>query len=653
MEKLLTKLGMFHLPFFGLKGQGFWCVCCLICFCNLCFAQEIYEGDYEISDFSGTATYTYTLKKGDTLKTGPFLFQHTSQDNIDPIEIKGSFEKDIPVGLWEYSSGNYVPQKEKEFVDFSYVTKLDGLKKAISGNYLEGKPDSTWTIQLDSIRNSKLSSNQFKSEITYKEGIPQLSFTIETTENLLAGRLLRNGYAHDTWTLFTKDGINELENWVFDNGVLKEVHIRINDSLEKTISFNLDGIEDVEVIDLDENYLTIMEFGLQNRDTTHVFDHGLSSLLKENAAYQHQVEYMMSDLGASVKLAGMKVEVPKYELSREEERNLDAIADHYQKSQSIANTVLTDTRLVLKKLTDQKVALFYNSAEDIQVRYLEKLGKLLEYRKDQVISFIKRDDLIKGLWPSGLPPRVVMSQDTSGREITYPIQTDLTYKTITDNLQDVEDMAHFTEALLTEIQDDLGLSSNDLTPQKNADTKEDELVKQATQLKTYIDSIAKPQRDDIKKTVLALKENTDKQLQQYAVIAQDSVETKNRTAQELNVCFAEKRELVDLLIQIPEDQQRLKEAYTEEVYVIFTATTMEEQVKKHIINSYDEQILPELLKQLREGLPCTGIQAWMTTYRNIQDRLFKLRNEDTGRLERKLKREDNPQEVLRLLGVTQ
>jgi len=653
LEKLPSKSGSFRLPFFILKTKRFWCAWFLTLFSSLCPAQQIYEGHYEVDDFSGTATYTYTLKEGDTLKNGPFSFQHSSQENLDPIEIKGQFKNNIPVGLWEYTRGNYIPHEEKEFVDFSYVTKLDGVKESIKGNYLEGVPDSIWTIEVDSIRGSKLAANQFKSAITYKQGIPQLSFTIETAKNLLAGRLLRNGYAHDTWTLFTKDGIDELENWVFDNAVLKEVRIRINDSVNKEIAFDLEGVEDVELIDLDENYLTIMEFALQDRDTTHVFDHGLSSLLKENAAHQHQVEHTMAGLGAAVKMASMKVQVPRYDLSREEEKNLDAIAEHYQKSQSITNTVLSDTRLILKKLTDQEVALYYNAAEDIQQRYLKELGKLLRYREDKVVRYIERDVLIKGLWPSGLPPRVVVSKDTSGREIPYPIQTDLTYSSEADNLQEVEKMANFVQTVLSEIQDKLGLSPDASKSQNDFNSTEEELVTQATQLKTHIDSIATIQRDDIKKTLLALQENTDQQLQQYALTAQDSVEAKGRKARELNTCFTQKRELVDLLIQIPDQQQKLKEEYTEEVYVIFTATIMDEQVKKRIINAYKEQILPYLLKQVQEGLSCSEIQAWITTYEAVQDRLYQLRKEDTGRLERKLKREDDPREVLKLLGITQ
>lgn len=643
---------MFRLSLSISKAAGFRLFCCLVFFSNLGFAQQIYNGDYEITGVAGEATYTYTLKDGDTLKNGPFLFQHSSQNNLDPVAIKGSFKNDIPVGLWHYSSGNYVPQKEKEFVDFSFVTRLDGIKKAVEGSYYEGLPDSTWTITRDSIRDSKVSSNQFKSEITYKEGIPQLSFTIETTENLLIGRLLRNASAHDTWTLFTKDGINELENWVFDNGVLKEVRIRVNDSVEKVLSFNQDKQEDAELINLDENYLTIMEFGLQKQDTTHVFDHGLSCLLKENAAYQHQVEFMMSDLGSPVKLAVMKVKVPRYDLSKEEEKNLTAITDHYEKSRSIAGIVLTDTQLILKKLTDQKVALLYNAVENIEQTYLKKLEKLNGYRKDEVIRFIRRDALIEGLWPSGLPPRGVVGKDTSGLQVAYPIKTDLTYSRSTNKLQDIEDMAHFVESVLTEIQDDLGLSSKNLKPQKQVDTKEEALVQQAGQLKIRIDSLAPSQPDDLRNALLALNERADQQLQQYALIDQDSLETKNRRAGELKICFAEQQELVDLLIQIPEEQEELKEAYTEEVYVIFTATIMDEQVKKHIINAYEKQVLPYLLKQVQEGLSCEGIQDWMTTYEKIQDRLLQLRNEDTRRLERKLKREDNPQEVLKLLGVT-
>ena len=86
----------------------------------------------------------------------------------------------------------------------------------------------------------------------------------------MVGRLLRNGIAHDVWSLYTKQGIGELENWHFTDGQLKKINLLINDD-NKQISLNYGKPIDTATIDLDTHYLGIMELRLQQQDTSQQF----------------------------------------------------------------------------------------------------------------------------------------------------------------------------------------------------------------------------------------------------------------------------------------------------------------------------------------------------------------------------------------------
>ena len=74
-------------------------------------------------------------------------------------------------------------------------------------------------------------------------------------------------------------------------------------------------------------------------------------------------------------------------------------------------------------------------------------------------------------------------------------------------------------------------------------------------------------------------------------------------------------------------------------------------VKKRITESYEEVLIPYFLKAT-SSLECGNVKALNEQIIQTHKTILGLRNKDTRKLERKLRREKRPMEVLQLLQVT-
>ena len=79
---------------------------------------------------------------------------------------------------------------------------------------------------------------------------------------------------------------------------------------------------------------------------------------------------------------------------------------------------------------------------------------------------------------------------------------------------------------------------------------------------------------------------------------------------------------------------------------------MDEQVKKRILNTFDDVLLPFFLGEINKKLSCEQAKNLDALIENTYQKILEIRNLNTRKLERKLKRTKQPKEVLELMGVT-
>jgi len=78
---------------------------------------------------------------------------------------------------------------------------------------------------------------------------------------------------------------------------------------------------------------------------------------------------------------------------------------------------------------------------------------------------------------------------------------------------------------------------------------------------------------------------------------------------------------------------------------------MDEDIKKRITTAYIKILEPYFLKQTEESLTCENISALNGNITETYHSVLMLKDKDTKKLERKLKKEKDPLTILELLNV--
>ncbi|MEP3969694.1 MAG: hypothetical protein ABJM08_11840, partial [Nonlabens sp.] len=178
------------------------------------------------------------------------------------------------------------------------------------------------------------------------------------------------------------------------------------------------------------------------------------------------------------------------------------------------------------------------------------------------------------------------------------------------------------------------------------------LIEQANLVKNAVDSVQnKDHSKDVRKALKSVNEFIDQTLTDYSVMSEG--DDKIRRSEELISCYKNTIELTHTLSQLDQEHKKIKKLYQDQVWNPFTATIMDEDVKKKITKAYFKEISPYLISIVKKDMSCEDIIMVDNTFKELDARLTILREEDTQRLERKIKRTKDPTSLLQLFGLSQ
>ena len=370
-------------------------------------AQETntYNGSFQLGKYVGIANYEYNLVDQDTVLNGNFEFQRTNPKALlekkdISFSIKGQFENKLPQGYWSFRFNEFQTSRTSKVQDNKYVLNVNGEQQIAFGNLKNGYPDGEWIVKNQRIKDSEVEHVHFNSVIEFSEGIPQRSFRIEDNQQELVGRFLRNGLAHDKWTLFSDTELEEVESWYFSDGILQRIELRKRSRVEQ-ISVDNAASGETEIMNLGKKYLQILKLKLPIDKERAIDRSGIAYLLNENYLHYQRIDTIISALGKGVFEPKFKVNVPYYRLSDKEEKLIDTLVSYYQRSQKISDFLLNDTQLNIRKLSDKDVESLEDNVEAITKEILAPLKSLTVYANDQLLKYIQRDQLIDKFWANG------------------------------------------------------------------------------------------------------------------------------------------------------------------------------------------------------------------------------------------------------------
>ncbi|KPM33439.1 Hypothetical protein I595_342 [Croceitalea dokdonensis DOKDO 023] len=605
-------------------------------------AQELeyYNGPLSINDYSGEAEFGYQVIQSDTVLQGAFRFQKSNIDSLlqkkdNTFTITGSFQDGYPTGKWQFQFGEYQSANTSRVVDYQYRVSVNGKQEEANGSLFRGRPDGNWSYEVNQIDGSLVANTAFKSTISFERGVPQKSFKIENDSISLVGRFLRDGLAHDEWSLYSNTSLGATENWVFNEGVLSYINFASATENKRVAVFDQQALDKTTVINLNKQFLQLVWASVDQRSTEALQTGNISSLLGENIAYYKKIDGILSSLGKARFQPEFKVRVPHFPLDSLEIAHLERIKEDFTVSQAICTELLNSTQLNILKLSDQEAGSAFRLVERLHEKYVRPVERLLGYEKQGIIAFLAREKAITNSWPEGIPeiaglPPDTMPDTTPSNEFAALAQLS---KLVRLALEDTNE--RLSKQLLREQQ------------QQELGVLEQALLEKQNTIKQAIDSMSTELAPEYVQALEQVGHFTDGQLKNYADIT--ALPERLTRAKELKVCFGQLQNITMEIGNLPEIWATIQQKYTDRVWNPFTATLMDEEIKKRITTSYKKILEPYFLNQLGEQFGCEKAQSWLSDLGEIQNTILALSDQNTKKLERKLKKATLAQEVMAVL----
>ncbi|WP_422858735.1 hypothetical protein ACOKFD_15420 [Flagellimonas sp. S174] len=615
---------------------------------------QLFSGELSAGRFTGTAEYPFEVVEGDSIPVGSFLMYKANlnallQEKDSFFSISGAFNEGYPEGFWKFQFGEFISNRSSQVVGYQYRVNASGIQHDALGNLTAGKPDGDWVYKISRVENSEVSEELFKSKITFEQGVPQKSFQIENDSITLVGRFLRDGFAHDLWAVYSDVSSESSENWHFDNGLLEKIE-KISPNGNMTLEIFDTSAQSYKSEVLDERYLKIVKWYIKEQQADLNSENmGMYRLLRQNAQHYQSINAFFNDLGKSQFMPSFKVRLPFYSLDSLETKQIREIVETYRSASKTSKTLLGNPQLELLVRSNTEANYYYNVVKRLQSNFLEPLGAFISYYDQQTIEFLPRTTLTRQIWPNGLPKKKIQMSNQAGSNAFWDLESFPEYEAQAMNMANVQNMAKYVESSLDSISESMSEWLKKAKKQQQFLTLDELLVKETQLLENNIDTLLATDRLGIQRAlngILATKETT---LKTYAEMPES--DEKLDYGQNVLTCLQNLGELASAVSKLPEQERIIKEAYQDAFWNPFTATIMDEDVKKRITAAHKNILIPYVLDLVDSPTVCEEAPNILQLINDIQTRLLELRDEPTKKLERKLRKEQDPESVLELLGI--
>ncbi|MFK7814438.1 MAG: hypothetical protein AB8B59_18225 [Maribacter sp.] len=620
------------------------------------FGQESlkYNGPLQVENYTGDASYYYKIIENDTLLDGPFQLKRSSLEALLEKEdtsflFKGEFKQGSPNGTWLFQFGEFQSNSQSKVVDYEYRVLISGIQEEGGGTIINGRPDGLWTYQVNQIKDSQKEKTIFKSDVIYNNGIPQRDFEIENEEFILVGRFLRNGLAHDEWTSYAIDAIENSESWFFEEGVLHKIQTTV-EGVRKDIPVFNSEIGEYEIINLDKRFMSVLQLTLADRKEAPTFRPNLPVLLNTNTNFYKKIDGILSTLGTSDFKTNFKVQVPYFQLDSVEQIGVVKIMNDYSISKSISESLLNSSQLNILKRSDSEALYYYNCVAEIQKQFLNPIEKFVKLGEQDIFTLVDREKFIAKLWAKERPlANIQVVIDSSETKKSFQLPNADSFHFDGNSVSTISQIISYAKLSLEAIKSTL---SDRLLQEERAQTLvalEEKLIEQNEELVVQIDSLNIHLSPEYSKALNTIKKFADGSLSKYAT-TKDQKE-KLIFGESLKNCFNNLENLTTLTSKLPTQIIEIDSLYQDSVWNPFMAVVMDEAVKKRIITAYKKVLIPNFINSISDDLDCNDVQNINEELRRTYTRMKELRSEETKKLERKLRREQDPKTVLQLLNV--
>ncbi|MFN3918502.1 MAG: hypothetical protein ACK4K0_12300 [Flavobacteriales bacterium] len=630
--------------------------------------------------FRGLATYQYTTKDSVELKNGRFSFKGNKSDlsdwgQISQFSASGNYLNNLKNGVWNFELSHYLVVLT-EIVQHQPKTNTTGSQISLQANYIQGKANGKWTITEDKIENNKIIPSVSSTQAEFSQGYFINRFShkgrYKGMPYSISGSFSKEGFLHGNWIIeFNNVDQNWIEKRTYDDGFLLYYSLQEKNAKKVEIEVDYDDVK---------KYLTRLkskndiappysigkdryEIGFDNGYTAdspkrQVQKNG-NNLLHNAFQLFTNSSMMFYQISGDSPIVSPATRRFIYELSPSE-------SDALQQAKLLTDTLCSTIDYYLK---NPSFKLNYKRSDSLSFTYelLHIIAKKAAIVQEEIAHI--EDPAFKIINPvnyyeKGIPEldsMIIVAYEFDNKEITKQVnintQVDDGKSISIKLLMYTEQM----ELLMRNIQPFLNATFVQFGKEKEIEEKEEKIVSLLEELahlyssENYISANGKQlpaQVFDSIYTHLAIIDY-ERKMEKYIVIT--DLEDRKNQAKKIISALESIKQIHAQLKEILEYKERLDIAFTKYTYNPYTGKNdLKERAKKRLYQKAVEELLPILIKELEEEKSTEIAQEKTNTIVHLYNRLLelvKLSDKETRKLEKKLRKESDPERIKRLLDL--
>ncbi|WP_310682581.1 hypothetical protein [Salibacter sp.] len=616
-----------------------------------------YSGLYRLGGVDYEVKFDYYFSEGDTVLDGNFDAFHqveSGRAEYDYTSLNGKFTANKLDSKWLIKTGIFEPEGNGVYNDYTFSFNVNGNEFKAEVFFDEGKETGNWKFYDCEIRNSKISDTTLKGNVSYvNNSINKFSFY--NSSNSLVGELDSGSLAKGKWQfeLFS-DGEKTLKNWVFKNGHLAKVEISkegqvLTIPLLDSAGFN--GFEETK--ELDRAYLEILKLkiAIQKPDVFEKYNQlvGHNELYFQFLDQYNKIDDLIFPLRDNTIFPEIKVNISRLPYLDKEEVSLKTIIKNHEKSGEIINSVLDDPQVNIASISDEEIARYRAVLKSIRKGFYSSQKSFIELYQNNYLPYFDRNEVVD--FKFDLQKVIEIKSDSISKDYLLKANYDHLEKA---DLSQLKKLELYSENILKDLE--LINSNVDAFVSKYKRKKklvdiESELIEKYDSVKYLNDSLITAEHNSFAEMNVnkAIAHFADSSLKVYSALTDEN--EKMKRAQMLLNCYQKTEDLIYTVHQSTDNIYKINDAYTREVFNPYTYTNMEEKAKPSIYNSFSNLLLPGIFHNLNR-LNCHNINQYRNNFSVLFNGMMNfLKEENTNRVERKVKRADNPREAAEILNL--
>lgn len=368
-----------------------------------------FSGPFLLDEEEGNAEFSFFMEDSVRKISGPFNY-NSEYFNDEGIfvqrTISGEYSEGRKAGAWTYLN-NYFDIKVKSVgKNFQVQSDVSGRTSALKANYQAGLASNKWIYEEQVIENGSLSHRDKLVEVIFNRGKMAGPFSYQSDDPnfpmKITGAFSDDGYFDGEWNLdYFVDSVRYLEKRIYKGGFLTNLQVEnINEGIlihEVSYETVVNKLEMLTQEDAD------LDFAVGDKPFGLLFDDGFRSFSEEEVSQYLGNEVLgtvlntfQSDVITGLDLEGAgRIEIGstrrfEYTFTRREQTALQELSELIDQRTSDIQKFISNTSLYLNRQKSDSLAFSYKFHENSLNKY-EILRKEIDRLKGDEFKYQSRE----------------------------------------------------------------------------------------------------------------------------------------------------------------------------------------------------------------------------------------------------------------------